>query len=278
MKTILFPTDFSNNARGALNFAIEIANIFQSEIILFNSYPIPVYAADLPIDMSVSQSIRTESESNLKKLAEELTTLHPNLKFTTASNWGFASDEIITAAKDLCADIIIMGTKGASGIKKILMGSNTSSVIAKAHCPILAIPEGINFTNFKNIAFATDCLDEELLAVEYLCSWIKKFNSNLTLIHVADGILNHSFESTIVLRFKEKIEENLLLKNVEYDSIDSPDFVKGITEFLLDGLFDLVVMAHHRHNFIEQLFNPSHAEKLSYKLALPLLMIPIENK
>ena len=278
MKTILFPTDFSKNANDALNYAVEVAVLFHAELILFNSYPIPVYMSDIPVDAVMNHAIKTDSENKLKELSIEIKKTHPELKISCASNWGFASDEIVTAASDLCADIIIMGTKGASGFKKIFMGSNTASVISKAHCPVLAIPDGLNFKPATNIAFASDCMEDELPAINRMFEWIEKFNSKLTLIHIEDGILSHNFEDTVVSRFKEKVDELYRIKNVEYNCIDAPDFVNGINEFLIEGSFDLLAMAHHSRNFIEQLLNPSHAAKLAYHLVVPLLMIPVENK
>lgn len=277
MKTILFPTDFSKNANDALNYAIEVATLFHTELILFNSYPIPVYMADMPVDTMMNHALKTESENKLNALSSEIKKLHPEMKINCASNWGFASDEIVTAASDLCADLIIMGTKGASGLRKIFMGSNTASVISKAHCPVLAIPEGVNFKAVTSIAFASDCMEDELAVINRLYEWIEKFNSKLTLVHIEDGILSHNFEDTVVSRFKEKVGELYRLKNVEYSSIDAPDFVNGINKFLLEGSFDLLAMAHHSRNFIEQILSRSHATQLAYHLVIPLLMIPVEK-
>lgn len=277
MKTILFPTDFSKNANDALKYAIEVAVCFHADLILFNSYPIPVYMADMPVDTVMNHAIKTDSENKLNALSNEIKNSNPDIKISCASNWGFASDEIVTAASDLCADLIIMGTKGASGLKKLLMGSNTASVISKAKCPVLAIPEGIQFSLITKIAFASDCMEEEFNALEKLNEWIEKFNSELTLIHIEDGILNHNFETTVVSRFKEKVNELYRIKKIEFENIDAPNFANGINEFLTEGSFDFLAMAHHSRNFISHLLNPSHATKLAYHLAAPLLVLPIDK-
>lgn len=118
------------------------------------------------------------------------------------------------------------------------MGSNTASVISKAKCPVLAIPEGIQFSLITKIAFASDCMEEEFNALEKLNEWIEKFNSELTLIHIVDGILNHNFETTVVSRFKEKVNELYRIKKIEFENIDAPNFANGINEFLTEGSFD----------------------------------------
>lgn len=275
MKTILFPTDFSANADSAINHAVSIARIFNAELILFNSYPIPVYVTDMPVDMQMNNAMKTESENKLTYLSNKLITAYPDLKVRCASNWGFASDEIVTAAADFKSDLIIMSTRGAGIIKKLFLGSNTAAVISKAHCPVLAIPAGTEYKPILNIVFASDCMDDEFEAIEKMNEWIEKFNASLTLLHIDDGILNHQFESTIVHAFKEKITARFKIKKIEFEHIDVPDFVSGLNEFLIDGSFDLLVMAHHSRNFINQLLNPSHTRSVAYNLVTPLLMIPI---
>jgi len=151
MKKIIVPIDFSDNSINALEFAGELAKRTSSRLIILHILPV--------------KEDDKESESKLNSARERLEKAHGNeLKCETELMHGKlvpAMNKVIGSEKP---DLIIMGTKGATGLKRILIGSNTVSVMAKTKVPMLVIPEAARFKNFsqkgKNkIVLATN-LDE----------------------------------------------------------------------------------------------------------------------
>jgi nucleotide-binding universal stress UspA family protein len=151
MKTILAPIDFSDASANALSFAAELCRRASARLVAVNI-------------------LRTDEDE--EEVKNKLKTIESDLKksFDSGLNceFSFAHGNLIATLKKIIAvqqpDLIVMGTKGASGLKKILIGSNTVNVITNTKLPVLVIPEVARFENFllkgKNrIVLATD-LDE----------------------------------------------------------------------------------------------------------------------
>ncbi len=148
MKTILAPVDFSDASINSLSFAAELSRRSSARLVIVN----------------ILQKGEDEKEARIK-----LKSMESDLKNSFGSGINcesfIAHGDLITALKKIMAvqqpDLIVMGTKGASGLKKILIGSNTVNVISKTRVPVLVIPEVARFKNFfkkgKNrIVLATD--------------------------------------------------------------------------------------------------------------------------
>jgi nucleotide-binding universal stress UspA family protein len=148
MKTILAPVDFSDASANALSFAAELCKRASAHLIIVHV-------------LGESEAVN-EAKGKLKNIEADLKkTFGPSLKCQSSVLRG----DLVDALKETIAfqqpDLIVMGTKGASGLKRILMGSNTVNVIAKTKVPVLVIPEEAQFENFnrkgKNrIVLATD--------------------------------------------------------------------------------------------------------------------------
>ena len=148
MKVILAPVDFSDASTNSVAFAAELSKRSSARLVIVN----------------ILQKVEGEEETKNK-----LKSLESDLKKTFGSDLNcetsFAHGNLITTLKKIIAvqlpDLIVMGTKGASGLKKILIGSNTVNVLANTKVPVLVIPEVARFENFlkkgKNrIILATD--------------------------------------------------------------------------------------------------------------------------
>ena len=148
MKTILALVDFSDASTNALSFAAELSKRASARLIIVN-------ILQKGEDEEETKNKLKSIESDLKKSFDS------DLKCESS----LAHGNLITTLKKIIAvqqpDLIVMGTKGASGLKKILIGSNTVNVIAKTKVPVLVIPEVARFENFLNkgknrIVLATD--------------------------------------------------------------------------------------------------------------------------
>jgi nucleotide-binding universal stress UspA family protein len=148
MKTILALVDFSDASTNSLSFAAELSKRASASLVIMN------IVQDDREDEETKNKLNS-IESNLKNL------FNSDLKCESS----IAHGNLIPTLKKIIAarrpDLIVMGTKGASGLKKILIGSNTVNVIANTDVPVLVIPEVARFENFLNkgknrIVLATD--------------------------------------------------------------------------------------------------------------------------
>ena len=144
MKTIIAPVDFSEASANALSFAAELSKRAAARLIVINI-------------LQKGES-ELETKNKLRSIESEVkNTFGPDLQCESSLEQG---DLINTLKKIIEAqqpDLIVMGTKGASGLKKILMGSNTVNVIANTKVPVLVIPEAAKFENFLMQGKKHDC-------------------------------------------------------------------------------------------------------------------------
>ncbi|HET7896524.1 MAG TPA: universal stress protein, partial [Flavisolibacter sp.] len=148
MKTILAPVDFSDAAANALSFAAELARRAAARLVV----------------TTVLDDGENEEEAKTKLQATEAglkNTFGDSLACTTTLAHGSMVEALQKTIAGQQTDLLVMGTKGASGLKKMLIGSNTVNVIAGTRVPVLVIPEVARFENFlkkekNNIVLATD--------------------------------------------------------------------------------------------------------------------------
>jgi nucleotide-binding universal stress UspA family protein len=138
-KHILVATDFSDSAAQALELAAEMAVKFEAALTLLHSWEVPSYSYGgglyVPVDLA------TPLEEAAKKcLAEALVELRQRVPRADSSlRSGVAWEEILAAASELHADLIVVGTHGRRGLNRALLGSVAEKVVRMANVPVLTV-------------------------------------------------------------------------------------------------------------------------------------------
>lgn len=138
LRKILVPLDFSGQSRQALRWAIPLASQNKAKIFLVHVLPLPNYQAvelELPIPSPTEQ--RTAALKRLQTTAAAM--IPPGLLARHVVLLGHAASQIVAAAEDHAIDLIVISTKGRSGLKRLLLGSTAEHVVRHARCPVLAI-------------------------------------------------------------------------------------------------------------------------------------------
>jgi len=279
MNTLLVPIDFSECSHKAIHFAIEIAKASNAKIILFHSFHIPIPPPDAVVDPIPLSLLMEENKKRLEKTAEE--ELLKNQAFGKVDieckvTVGFATDEIIEAAKKHRVSMIVMGTQGASGIKKIVLGSNTTSVISKSNCPVLVIPEKAKFSSFKRIAVAVDLREIKNNKVfDPLVELAVSFNSEVKLFSVKKDVK----ERLTIEQAMEKLNLDKVLVKIPhtFHLAKDGDVVHAIDTFVKDSHADLLTTIPQKHTFVELMLNKSVTRDLAFHVHVPLLCLPEVN-
>ncbi len=143
IRTILVPVDFSENAAKALETAAGLAERFNARIALLHAHHIDVPMAShlvpggpvLPVGFQEQVHQRaTEAVEALAKQASQW-----GVEVTGKAVVGPASQAIVEEAKQLPADLIVMGTRGNTGLKHVLLGSIAERVVRTAPCPVMTV-------------------------------------------------------------------------------------------------------------------------------------------
>ena len=164
MKSILLPTDFSNNSLNAIHYAIEMFADDQCEFFFLNVQKVSSFMSDDLIAMEPSTTIyQNLIETSKKKLETIITDVRKKFKigihiYHSIVDYDNLVDSINQIVKSKNIDLIVMGTKGATGAEKIIFGSNTVRVIKGTDSPILAIPDNCKYGKLDRIAFPSDYL------------------------------------------------------------------------------------------------------------------------
>ncbi len=141
IKTILFPTDFSQGARAAMDHALSLARDYQAKLILlYVIQDISIAEWYIPSSLSVTDLVEDMKKSawkEMEKWASEVSAQVKDVEKIVLRGVPFV--EIIKTAKEKNADLIVIGTHGRTGIDHMLFGSTAEKVVRKAACPVLTV-------------------------------------------------------------------------------------------------------------------------------------------
>lgn len=273
MKTILFPTDFSSGAFNALKYALGLSDKLKAKLILFNSFHIPAYSSQVPLDQDVEEQLLNIAEGELRKIENNALLEYKNLAVESVVNYGLAVDNIISLTEEKHADLIIMGTKGATGLKEVFIGSIAASVLEKSPCPVMVIPENAKFKNIDKIVFATNFRDNDFNSIASLVKIAALFNSKIMIVHVSQVAPTRDYESDLMQWYKEELKKKA---NIEYKNISFHDLVGGNVDYELEDFIeknnvDLLALSMRKRNVLSKLFDRSLTKKMAYHSHTPLL-------
>lgn len=266
MKKILFPTDFSDNANKALQYAMNFANFFDSELHVLHVYDARTTTGSFK---SVTTIMREEAEEDMNKTiqtASELIVGKTVLKPRIIK--GRAIDVICNLAEQEKMDLIIMGTQGASGLIEVFLGSNTSGVMTSTTVPILAIPKGAIYHPIKEIIFPVDAnkvSDYELL--KPLLKIAEKYRSNVKVLHMGSEKMVKKFDNENLEFFLKDISHSYFTKAT------TQNFNNIISEFTYNQKGDMVCMIRRKRGFWESVFHKSTTSKSVFNSPAPLLIL-----
>jgi universal stress protein A len=143
IKTILVATDFSEDADTAIETAIELAKTFDAKLELFHAYHVeipPSYAGfggDFARPEDILQTIHEGAQGAMNRLVEDVAEKGLDVRGRVAMDR--ASVAILDEADRLLADLIVMGTRGLTGLEHLVLGSTAERVIRLAPCPVLTV-------------------------------------------------------------------------------------------------------------------------------------------
>ncbi len=279
MKNILIPTDFSENAWNATQYALEM---FASETCVFhllNTYTPNIahsrFMASTTTGAHEDASL-ANSKNGLEKVVACIQKNYPGdtRKFKTISSFNLLVDEIKETIREKNIDLIVMGTKGASGLEEVFMGSNTVRIIkAVKDCPILAVPQNFGFATPNEIAFATDFnrfyTKSEL---QPIIEMAKSFNAVVRIVYVQHEIKAltelQQFNLGMLRKFFVEIEHYV-------HTVSELNSVSRTLEIFTDELdIHLLAMLNYQHSYMERMTREPIVKRIAFHTQVPLLVIP----
>ena len=276
MKRILLPTDFSSISINAIKYAVSLFKESKCEFYLLNVYRVPYATNEELMENDAQQLAIVEAEmydASKRSLKELVTGLEKNENhvFHTISDYNFFINSVKQAAKDKDIELIVMGTKGATGAKEIFLGSNTGDVLMKTDCNVIAVPEHSVYKSPKEIVFPTDFkLRYELKDLAPLIELAQTNQSTLRILHFSqDGQLTQEQESNkqILESYMESVEHT-------FHTLTNIDFEEALNCFAQSrGNVDMIAMISGHYNFFQRLFFRPKVMELSFHTQIPLYVL-----
>jgi nucleotide-binding universal stress UspA family protein len=273
MKTIIVPTDFSPIATNAMNYAADMALGINASLLLLHVYQVPVSMTDVPVVIVSAEEMRKSSEEKLEELKQSLTHITSDkIKIYTEVKMGDVVDELENLCKNIRPFAVVMGTKGASGIERVLFGSTTLTAIRHLAWPVIVVPPGKEYgKGIKKIGLACDFQQVvQSTPVQFIKQMVKEFGAEL-------HVLNVDYENR---HFKpETPQESLLLHtlledaNPNYHFINHMDIEDGINEFAETNNLDLLITIPKKHKLLAGLFKPSSTKQLVTQSHVPVMCV-----
>ncbi len=277
MQRILVPTDFSENAWNALKYGLELFKKSSCTFYLLHVDPISPYSGPGTAVREASEiyreSLLKESKENLQKLLGKIEKLPFNTKhsFETIAVHDYFIDTIKRVSTEKKIDMIIMGTKGAGGLKKAIVGSNTGDTITKIKCPLLAIPSEAIYLGLKEIAFPTDYhISYDIRLLNTLISMALLHNATVRILHLTTQKAELLDEQQ---KNKDFLNDYLIDIDHSFHSIGGNDLDAAVQSFTESREIDMIAMVAKNLNFFQRiLFRPT-IEKISYHTKVPFLVL-----
>ncbi len=277
MKNILIPTDFSENSWNAITYALQF---FKKITCSFHLLHVSTYDEVLRSDLfynskdTLVNKIEHTEKEQLQVLLKRIEKLPLNTKhrFYTLTEQVFLVDAIRKQVEEKEIDFIVMGTKGASGLKERTIGSNTGDVITKVKCPVLVIPEKAKYRRPKEIAFPTDYnIYYRSKVLSTLSDIIAINDARFRVVHVA----KKEQKLTHLQKKNKEFLNDYLGDETEHSfhSLSNPNIEEAIQCFVESRDIDMIAMVAKNLNFFQRiLFHPT-IEKISYHTDIPFLVL-----
>lgn len=276
MQQLLIPTDFSQNAWNATKYALRF---FKDQKITFHFLHINIamqaisdkelYHAGLFTEKVVSEEIKTA----MKDWIQQVYTYNPNPKHTFKEK--IIQAPFIEGIREYISkntiDFMVMGTKGASGLKEMTIGSKTGAVITRVKSPILVIPEDARFKKPLNIGFPTDFnMLYKHRIISTLLEITTTHQSSVKILRVAqtqkplDNFQNNN---------RDLLNEQLNDIPHSFHVIENPNLENALQSFVNSMQIDMVAMIAKNLNFFQRILFKPQVAQISYHMHIPFLVL-----
>ena len=262
MTRILVPLDFSSISSNALYYAIHLFGGLKPEITLLHAYG--TWSTAMPIK-NIDKMNERDPSPTLKDLMAQVQKEYPEVILKPRILKDHAAEAIAELGDSGAYDFIVMGTKGASGLQEVFLGSVAGGVISKTAAPVIVVPAGFEFRPLDEIvlALSNDPVSDRKVG-EPLRKLSKIHGSNVKVLHIAE-------------EGPEEVERALadfedLNPSFDY-AMGTEDINKDLNDYLAQSEASLLCMIRKHHGFASRIFKDSVTLKQTFDSPVPLLIL-----
>lgn len=262
MNKILVPVDFSDTSSNALSYATELFGGSTTEITVLHIYGTKSTAL---LMKNIDSVLEKDAKRRMDELLENVQKKHPELTLKTKIIKNYAVSAIASLGDSGHYDYIVMGTKGASGLKEVFLGSVAGGVISKTSAPVIVVPAGYSFRSLEEIVFAvSDDPFSDAIVLEPLRKIATMHRSKVKVLHIADK------KTPLIEKALSAIED--LNPSVDY-AFGTGKTNKDLNDYMMKDFAGLLCLIRTKKGFMHRLLNESVTLKQTFNSPVPLLIL-----
>ena len=264
-------TDFSPLSKVAMKFALKMAAPLNAEFTILNIVRVEGSSKSnlklKRIEKEIAKIAEEEGASLMRELRAEV---KGNYKLQFKAVRAHTVAEMVKRFTDKNpSNMVVMGSRGASALKKARMGGTTVSVIDESDVPVLAIPDFAQYKNLQHIVYASD-LKNVQKELDLIVNFAKIYGSHVHMIHVVP-VVDKKVEAS-----KNSVE--VIISKMNYSKLDfkliiDDNIPAAIDRYIKETHADLLTAFTHHLNMVEKLFARSVTRTLAYLGTIPLLAL-----
>ncbi|MDX2248084.1 MAG: universal stress protein [Bacteroidia bacterium] len=272
LKTILFPTDFSETAHNAFEYALNIADHIGANIVLLHVYQ-EANAHNGYIPTEILQSLKEEKLEKAINFFHEYQReaqlqLGKSIEVRPILQSGVPENIIPELSRSMDVDLIIMGTLGAASVSERILGSVTAKVIEKAGCPVMAIPAECTYKPINRILYGMRMDENEFGVIDQLVEFAGFFDAKVYCTHVRT---DKEYWSKLELNSFEHLYHLENEGKLQFYVFNHEDVVRGLRRFIDENGIDILSLTTQKRDLIDKFFDQSLTREMVLYTDIPLL-------
>ncbi|MEO8711560.1 MAG: universal stress protein [Parafilimonas sp.] len=277
MQKILVPTDFSGNALKAVAYAAGIAKKANATIHLLHVIEPSLNMANMKTDSSNKKVVKERSDELILSL-KSVAAAYPDVNVIPYLAGGEIIPAILEYAENENVDLIVMGTKGATGLKQFFIGSVTAGAISKTKIPVLTVPVSYEIEEPDIILFATNQFEKNLSLLNKMIAIPALFSAAVHVVVFKDI---DGDENAHLIYNDEQVNDYIQFLKETFPDVkftgallEGKDFEFTIDRYNDKNEGDMIMMITYPKSSFEKLFQKSVTKKMAFHSTLPILAIP----
>lgn len=271
MQRILVPCDFSEPAKSAFRLAVEMAYKFGAEVHVVNVIELPVMHDDLltpmpSFDETLLRELSERSEENFAEMKREVASAQVLIE--TKIEFGPIVPTILDYLADNKVTLVVMGTKGVTGLEEVFIGSTAEKVVRNSPCPVIAVKRNVSIDELKHIVFPNSLEEGQEDLILHVKALQHALSATLHLVWIETSTKASDDGQT-----KQQMDEfakRHMLKDYTVNVFKSNNKETGIIKFTQWANASMIAMGTHARKGLSHFFKGSITEGVVNHVEYPI--------
>ena len=275
MESILLPTDFSQTAKNAAVYALNLARqLGIKRLVLYHSYEIPVTIDPIVpgVQMLDIESLKINSMKALENFEVQIKAFANGIEVEHINEYGDLNEGLDDVCAKANASLVVMGISGGGILEEKLVGSNTVSVAKHTKVPVIIVPASATFERVRSVMIASDFdKADTTIPVKKIRTFIEGSQAKLFVFHVEEK--EPVTTPSSVLAESYAMHDALQELDPEYHFSHHKNFGEAVNDFVSEQHIDLIISVPKEHGFFAGLFSESHTKILAFHSHVPVMVV-----